>query len=616
MNKKVEKAIVIASLLIIIVFFLFFLRNVVVPFVKAELSNDVDAAKDILRAHGVFGALSITIVEALQMVVIFISAEFIQISAGLTYPLPLAIILCDLGVCLGATIIFILVRTFRYSSSSYEKRKGKLERLSAGPLNTDKSMMLLMYLLFFMPIVPFGAICYRGSCSKLPYGKYLLTVSTGAVPSILTSIVMGNAARLFLSNRIPLGYLILIIVVCAAALFALIWIFLDRVLFRHNNGTPDSLVHSALFGLAHLTRSHRQKLTVNPGDLAEATEPFVLMTNHPSFYDFYYIDRLPLPRRPAIVVNDYYTRLPFLRRLAVKAGIIPKKLFTADIRSVAGIMKMLRKGYSVTVFPEGRLSVDGETYPLAVGTGGFFRRLGHDLVLVNISGAHYSKPKWRKKFFRSDISVTVTRVIKAAELASMTDGETDAAIREGISSRGGDLPKRPYRRKDLADGLENLLFRCADCGELYSLKGRGMTLSCSKCGKERRLDGFYRFDDGSTIAEYYTAIKDIERPLLNETRLETRVRVSVLGPDGKKRKQTGVCRMDREEFVYEDDGGEKFAVKLADMQALAFSCNEEFELYHNDDLYYFYPEDNRIQTVRWAMFVDLIREEKDGRAGE
>ncbi|MBO7359747.1 MAG: VTT domain-containing protein [Clostridia bacterium] len=616
MNKKLERAIVITSLIIIIVLFAFFLREIAVPLVRAQFNRDFDTAKELLKEHGIFGALSIALIEALQMVIIFVSAEFIQISAGLTYPLPVAVILCDAGVCLGATIIFVLVRALRYSSSSYEKRKGKIERLSQGALNTDKSMMTLMYFLFFMPIIPFGAICYRGSYSKLPYGKYILTVATGVIPSILTSILMGNAARLFIMNQIPIGLLILIILLCAAALFALIWIFLEKVLFKHNNGTPDSMVHSALLGIAHILRRHRQKLTLEPGDLEKAEEPYVLMSNHPSFWDFYYIDRLPFKRRPMIVVNEFYTRRPFLRKLAPKCGIIPKKLFSPDIKSVAGIMKALRKGWSVNVFPEGRMSIDGTTYPFPAGTGGFFRKMGKDLVLVNISGAYTSKPKWRDRFFRSDITVSVKRVIKSDELASMSPEEVEAAIKESISSTGGDLPPKPYRRKDLARGIEKVLFRCPDCGALYSLTGKGVTISCSACGSSHVFDGYYRLEDGRTVADCYAAAKEIERRELASTVLETRVCTKVFLPDGKTRKETGVCRMDRENFVYEPDGGEPFTIPLEQTEALAFSCGEEFELYNDEDLYYFYPVENRLQTVRWGLLADLVREERDGRSCE
>ena len=34
------------------------------------------------------------------------------------------------------------------------------------------------------------------------------------------------------------------------------------------------------------------------------------------------------------------------------------------------------------------------------------------------------------------------------------------------------------------------------------------------------------------------------------------------------------------------------------------------ELYHNDLQYYFYPVENRRQAARWALIVDLLREER------
>ena len=43
------------------------------------------------------------------------------------------------------------------------------------------------------------------------------------------------------------------------------------------------------------------------------------------------------------------------------------------------------------------------------------------------------------------------------------------------------------------------------------------------------------------------------------------------------------------------------------------SSNEEFELYHNDELHYFYPVENRKQTVRWALLIDILAEARNGK---
>ena len=46
---------------------------------------------------------------------------------------------------------------------------------------------------------------------------------------------------------------------------------------------------------------------------------------------------------------------------------------------------------------------------------------------------------------------------------------------------------------------------------------------------------------------------------------------------------------------------------------MAFSCGQEFELYHQDELHYFYPASQPQQAARWALIVDLLEERRKER---
>lgn len=608
MKKRVEKAIVIISVIAVIALFAFFLKSILVPFVKFEINNDVEGARELLRSKGVLGFLAVSLVEALQMVVVFIPAEFIQISSGLSYPFPIALLLCDLGVCLGATIIFILVRTFKYSTPAYEKNKVKIDKLSTRK-GSDKSVILFLYFLFFMPLIPFGAICYYGSGTKLKYGKYILTVATGVIPSIITSNLMGAAGKAFIKNSIPIPLLILIIVLLAALLFFIIYLFLDKIYFKENEGTPDSVLYSAFCSVVRFLRRGRQKLQVNADLLSEAEAPYFILANHESFYDFYYMMELDRDLRATLVANEYYIKKPVLRTIAKKIGVIPKKLFTRDIHTIGGIMSMTKKGYPVLVFPEGRMSPDGRINPIAEKSGGFYKKLGKDLVFVKITGAYLSKPKWRKRFYRSNINVSVVRVIKKDELPDYTEDELNTLIYDTLSydEPYDESNENVYKQKGKAEGLQNILYRCPDCGELYTTYGRKCEFGCTACGKVRTFNDRYVFDDGAKISDLYSKIAALEREQADSTVLNTAVKVKIFGKDGKTRKQTGVCTFDKNEFKYESEQ-ESFSIKTENIPALAFSCNEEFELYHNEELHYFYPVENRRQTARWGLLADIYAE--------
>ena len=222
MKKSTQRIIILVSVIAAVALFVLFLSDILIPFIRLEINNDVEGAKELLVDKGILGFLSVVLVEALQMVVVFIPAEFIQISSGLSYPFYIALLLCDLGVCLGATIIYVLVKAFRFSNQAYEKNEKKIEKLAAN-VRKDRGTQLLLYLLFIMPLIPFGAICYYGSYRKMKYGRYILTVATGVIPSIVTSNLMGAAARYFIGNDLPLWLLVLIILALGAILLAVLF---------------------------------------------------------------------------------------------------------------------------------------------------------------------------------------------------------------------------------------------------------------------------------------------------------------------------------------------------------------------------------------------------------
>ncbi len=618
MKKSTQRIIILVSVIAAVALFALFLSDILIPFIRLEINNDVEGAKELLIDKGVLGILSVILVEALQEVVVFIPAEFIQISSGLSYPFYIALLLCDLGACLGATIIYVLVTTFRFSSEAFEKNEKKIEKLAAR-VKKDRGTQLLLYLLFIMPLIPFGAICYYGSYSKMKYRRYIFTVATGVIPSIVTSNLMGMAARYFISNDLPLWLLILIIVGLAGVLLAVLLLFLNKVFLRQNAGTPDSVYYTGFFSVLHRFCRPRQKLHVDDSKIKDLPTPYVALCNHESFFDMYYTRRLfrDAKESPSYVVNKHYLSHPLIRKVAAKAGVIPKKLFTPDLSVPVQIMRMLKKGYPVIIFPEARLSVDGRNYPIVDRSAGFYRRLKTDLALVKLRGAYFAKPKWREKFFRSDIYISAERVISKEEIAAMTDDELNRLIEKTLSYDESVDPVNTYRRKNMAKGLENVLYRCVDCGALYTTKGVGNELVCSACGKTHRLNERYLFEDEPfSIGAYYERIKETEKDGLSDLYLESDVKTVIFRDKGKyKTKETGRCSLNAEGFSYRSDR-ESFTIGFDELPALPFSCNKEFETYHNGDQYYFYPIENRRQVVRWALIVDLIKELRDGKTKE
>ena len=613
MKKSTGRIIIFASLLAVIAMFSFFLKDILIPYIRMEMAQDLDGAKELLVSKGIWGFFTVVLVEALQMVVIFIPAEFIQISSGMSYPFYIAVLLCDLGVCLGATIIYVLVRLFKFSNEAFDKREEEIEKIAV-KAKKARSTVLLMYFLFIMPIIPFGAICYYGSRSNIKYGRYIFTVATGVIPSIITSNIMGAATKFFLGNDLPLPLLILIIVLLGAALFLALFIFLDKVYFKENDRTPDSVIYSAFFRIVGFLRKNRQRLHIDSTGVDKLKSPYIILANHSSFYDFYYIHRLFKGVNPAYVVNRHIISLPLIKKLTEKAGFIPKRLFNVDFVTPKGILRAIRGGYPVVIFPEGRLSLTGKNYPIVERSAAFYKKLGTDIVIAKIRGAYFANPKWRSSIYKSDIYVGVDRVITKEEAAELSVDELNELIEKSLGYDESSLGSTTaYNKKERAKGIENVLYRCIECGELYSTKSAGNELVCTNCGRHWHIDEHYFFtEEPRTVDAYYERIKELERKELKGFRLKTKVDAVIFSDKGKrKRSEKGLCVLSEEGFRYIGNGKD-FLIDYSLLPALAFSCDKEFELYYENDLYYFYPVENRRQVVRWGLYVDLIRERNDG----
>jgi uncharacterized membrane protein YdjX (TVP38/TMEM64 family) len=613
-KKNAERIVVGLSLVIVVALFLYFLKDVMIPLFGMELHGDLEGAKSLLLSRGVTGGLSVILIEALQMVVVFIPAEFIQVSAGLSYPFWLAMILCDLGVCLGATIIYVLVHTFRFSTAKVRKSREQIDRLSEGA--GSRGAVILMYLLFITPIIPFGAICYYGSSTNLKYRRYILTVATGVIPSIITSNLIGASAKAFIMNALPLWLLVLIILFLMGILFVLLWLVTDKIFFKGKDGTPDSATYYLLFKIGDFLHSRKRRLHIDNTKLEGVEGPFVLLCNHASFFDPVYVKKLLGDINPSYVINNHYVSTPLTQKLCKKAGLIPKKLFYPDTAAIK-IIRTLKKGYSVVVFPEGRLSVDGRNYPLVENAARIYKKQKVTLVLAKISGAYFSYPKWRGKFFPSDINISVERVITGEEMAGLSVAEVERIIDKNLAYDDSAEPINRYTEKDKAKGLETVLYRCVDCGALYTTACEGDDLVCTACGARHHLDESYRFtDEIGTISAYYDRIRTMEREKLDSVELFCEVDTKVF-TDGRRhpRKERGACTLTKDAFSYRSNKI-SFTIPTAHIPAIAFSCDKEFELYYKDELYYFYPVQNRRQAARWALIADLLYEVRNEKNKE
>lgn len=616
-KKLIERLVILVIAAGVLTMLVFFLKDIFFPFIELEIQGNKEGASALLQENKWLGFITVALVEALQMVVIFIPAEFIQLSSGMAYTVNwydfwIPIVLCDIGVIIGSSIIYFLVHFFKFEGDVLNSgaKIQKYEKLSS-----SNNTMILMYILFIMPIIPFGAICYYASSKKIPYWKYVLTCATGVIPSICTSIFMGTAITLAMSNNFPIWALVLVIIGAAGVLLLLLLFVLHKFFFKQFDGTPTSVFYTWVYGTAYKFLRLKFRFKSNAkAQLDSIDGPYILLSNHHSYLDPFAIYAIDRRRRYAFVYNKYYSRIPLFGKWLSRSGQIPKKMFATDYNCINNIKKTIENGYPVVIFPEGRLSTDGSTSYIDKGVARLISYFKVPIVTMNVKQAYFAKPKWRKKSFRGKVFTEVVNIYNPEDTKDLSIDELYQKIVDDLSFNEFDNVDVKYNRLGLAKGLDNALYMCPKCGELYSNTSKGRTLKCSKCGSSYELTPNYQFkenNDYHNIYEYYQDIKKFERERLDSTSIDVEVDTVIFSSNmRKKRKDKGVFHIDKDKVVYHSTKTDlRFEYETKKMEGIAYSINEEFEMYYNDELYYFYPhKKNRKVCTRIALYQELIKE--------
>ena len=138
---------------------------------------------------------------------------------------------------------------------------------------------------------------------------------------------------------------------------------------------------------------NKVKDTYDRTGIEKVKYPCVILSNHQSAFDVYFVTTLFEKRRISFILNKYYYHKKFNSRVLHSCGIIPKKLFSPDIDTIKQSIRSIKNGYSLFMCPEGRLGLDGTDYPITKETSKFVKKLGVPVVLVKINGAYIFGPK-------------------------------------------------------------------------------------------------------------------------------------------------------------------------------------------------------------------------------
>lgn len=606
--------------LLILCFFLFPAgnRELIKGLFTGEYSDE--QLRDKLIGLGFRGYGSIAILSMLQVVCTFIPAEPIQVLGGLAFGFPVGLACCAAGVLVGNTFIYLMYRCCGNRLRNYfvKNLNFDLEQLA-----DSHRIVVVAFLLYFLPAIPYGMICFFAASVGMRYPRYIIVTFLGSIPSICIGVALGHmtlAASWILSLCVFLVLIALLVLLSLKRewLFAKINAYAAKPPYscKTTVGPVKAFVLLPLYVCVRAYYFFRgiRVHTVNKCG-HEPEKPSIVLCNHGSFIDFLYAEILLLKSRPNFVVARLYFYHKLLGTLLKALGCFPKSMFALDLESTKNCLKVLKTGGMLAMMPEARLSTAGRFEDIQEGTYPFLKKAAVPVYTIKISGDYLANPKWGKGPRRGAlVEAELEQLFTAEEISSLSVAEIKEAVENRLYYDDfrwlESKPQVRYRNKNLAEGLENILTLCPRCKAKHSILTKGKEIMCEHCGKLTTLNDRYAFTEDflfSNPARWYDwQTQELARRIEEDPEFSLHSKVELRHPSKDGRTLTrpagqGECTLTAKGLYYKGtrDGEEcELHFPIEKIYRLLFGAGENFETYQGSEIYYFIPEERRC-AVDW-----------------
>ena len=594
--------------------------------IKADLSNE--ELSDQLKEIGWRGYIVITALAVLQVICTFFPAEPVQVLAGFTFGFPVGLLCCAIGVFLGGTLIYMLQNIYG------DKLRGifmKKLNLDLEKIARSSKAVLIVFVLFFLPAIPYGMICFFAASMGIRYRRYITVVVLGALPSVCIGVGLGYMT--IMSNWIVSVCVFSVLILVAAFLVwkkDVLFAKLNSFAERHKPGSKTRVRKVNTFVMNVLYCAIRAYLffcgvklkTTNKVGKPEA--PAIVLCNHGSFIDFIYAAALLRRFKPHFIVARLYFYHNILGWMLRTVGAFPKSMFATDLENAKNCLTVLRENGILAMMPEARLSTAGRFEDIQESTYSFIKKAGVNVYTVKICGDYFADPKWGKGFRRgSVVEAQLDLLYTADQVKDLPMEQLKRGIEERITyDEFRWLEQRPevhYRSRCLAEGLENILAVCPVCGGRHTITTQKNRISCEHCGFLTALDDRYCFDEGfrfRNFGQWYDWQTELLEQEITENpdyTLTSKVELRLPGNGNSLTRHGGwgVCTLNRQGLTYagtKDGETVELHFSLRRIYRLLFGAGENFEIYDGSEILYFVPEERR-SAVDWYMVSKILHDE-------
>jgi len=378
---------------------------------------------------------------------------------------------------------------------------------------------------------------------------------------------------------------------------------------------PNWIVYSIAFILAYPFVRLFFRVKVSRGDFKLPEGPVIVVCNHQSFMDFIHVLLSLYPRRFHGIVAQKYFFYPPMSWFLPLMGCIPKNLFEPDARAVINMIKVIKSGDSLLLFPEGRISTDGTYAGIHKATGKLIKKLGVPVISCTVEGAYVCMPFWRKGVRRGNLNVTFSNLISSEETKRLSVDEINTRI-DDMLEKADTAPDKEqfyvFGNKRLIEGLESIIYFCPCCSEQFKMKTGGNRIWCTACKSEAAMDRYARLSSKQclpkSVQEWYRLQAALEMQSLSENMepiiIPVDLKIMSVTAGGLESCGRGKLSLDPKGWCYDGElNGEEVQkfFPIDTVPALPWDPDTNFQIYSDGKFHAFLPYENTGACLKYSI---------------
>lgn len=247
--------------------------------------------------------------------------------------------------------------------------------------------------------------------------------------------------------------------------------------------------------------------------------PYLILSNHQSTLDPFFLAfafKFPIYFLASDDLFNHKIISPILKYLVAP---IPKTKSIKDIQAIKDMIRVLKEGGSVALFPEGNRTYTGKIWEIEKSIVKLVRLSKVPLILYNINGGFGSEPRFGHGVRKGTMTCKVVKTVNPDEYMKMSDEELYELIISTLNVVEVPTPYR-FKSKVSAEYLERVTYLCPECNSIGKLRSEGNYLNCLNCGLKLKYTDKLTFEKADekykieTVFDWYILQKNYVKSII------------------------------------------------------------------------------------------------------